>query len=235
MNRFATAIEDLDWQNITAQLDQEGFAVLQGILNADSIAELAKLRTGDAAQVRINLSAKQLGQGLSIRWMSELPTVLSSLKEGFYGPLAQVANHWNETLQLSYRYPENLQQFEAECLEAGQQKELTELTCFCAEDYLGLQQNADGDRVFPLQLVGLLSTAGEDHTGGELVLTEQRPRMQSRPMVVPLQKGDIAIITTSQRPFKGSKGFYRVNVKHAISRVRSGERVGFSISFHFSP
>lgn len=235
MNRFAKAIESLDWQSITTQLDQEGFAVLPEFLNADAIRELAELQKSSSGQVQVNLNAKQLGQGSAFRWLGEPPASLSSLREAFYSPLARVANHWCEILEQPYRYPENLQHFHALCLEAGQQRELTELTCLRTEDYMGLQQDADGERVFPLQLVGLLSACGDGFTGGELVLTEQRPRMQSRPIVVPLKQGDLAIITTAQRPFKGSKGYYRVNLKHAISRIRSGERIGVSISFHFAP
>ncbi|NBB09841.1 2OG-Fe(II) oxygenase [Pseudomonas sp. SLFW] len=235
MNTFATATEHLDWHNITTQLDQEGFAVLPGFLKPDILGALADVRKSSSNQVQIDLSEQQSGRGSAYRWKDELPAALRSLREAFYAPLALIANRWCETLAQPYRYPETLQQFQMQCFEAGQRSELTELTCLRTEDYLGLQQDADGERVFPLQLVGLLSSCREGFTGGELVLTEQRPRMQSRPMVVPLQQGDLAIITTAQRPFKGSKGYYRVNMKHAISRVRSGERIGISISFHFAP
>ncbi|NVZ69246.1 2OG-Fe(II) oxygenase [Pseudomonas costantinii] len=209
MNKIATAIEHLDWQNICVQLDREGFAVLPGILGLPELPE-------DDCH-------------------AQFPGLLSSLKNALYPPLAHIANQWNEILQLPYRYPRQLSAFEGQCLAVGQLYELSQLSCLREGEYLELRQDADGEHVFPLQLVTLLSSPGKDFTGGELVLTELRPRMQSRPMVVPLRYGDIAIITTAQRPFKGSKGYYRVNMKHAISRVRSGERRGFSLSFHFAP
>ncbi len=205
MNSFATAIEDLDWPNIRLQLDQEGFAVLAGFIDP-----FEPLKHG---------------------WND----TLSRLKEGFYPRLAQVSNQWNESLQLAYRYPRQLADFQVQCLAAGQQQELSRLTCLREEQYLALTQDAEGQYVFPFQLQAVLSSPGRDFTGGEFVLTEQRPRMQSRPMVVPLRPGDIAITATAHRPFKGSKGYYRVNMKRAISRVRSGERLGFSLSFHYGP
>ncbi len=235
MNRIATAIDNLDWQSIRLQLDREGFAVISGFLTNPAILKCTQLLVETPGQVRVNLSGKQLGRGETIRWQGELPDFLGDLRSGFYGALAQVSNHWNEILGQPYRYPHELFEFQAECLAVGQQRELSELTRLRDGDYLSLQQEADGERVFPLQLVGMLSSPGEDFTGGEFILTEQRPRMQSRPMVVPLRRGDVAIITTAQRPFKGSKGYYRVNLKHAISRVRSGERLGFALSFHFAP
>ncbi|WP_448651385.1 2OG-Fe(II) oxygenase [Pseudomonas fluorescens] len=209
MNRIATAITRLDWQHIRLQLDKEGFAVLPGFLGQCGLSE----RDGD----------------------EQPPGLLSNLKHAFYPALAPVANQWNELLEQPYRYPLRFAEFQVQCFAAGQRQVLCALTCLREEEHLQIRQDADGEHVFPLQLVGLLSSPGQDFSGGEFVLTEQRPRMQSRPMVVPLRRGDIAIITTAQRPFKGSKGYYRVNMKHAISRVRSGERLGFTLSFHFAP
>ena len=162
----------------------------------------------------------------------EAPGLFGNLLSGFYPPLAQVANQWNDTLQLPYRFPPQLPDFHTQCRAVGQQRELSRLTCLHEDEHLALGQDAEGECIFPFQLVGVLSAPGEDFTGGEFILTEQRPRMQSRPMVVPLQRGDLAVITTAHRPFKGSKGYYRVNMKHAISRIRSGERRGFLLSFH---
>lgn len=205
MTRIATAIEHLDWQSIRLQLDQEGFAVLRGF-----------------AQLEAECPA-------------ELQALLTRLQTAFYPALAQISNHWNEILQLPYRYPPRLCEFQAECRAVAQHRVLSPLTCLCMDEYLEIRQDADGDCVFPLQLVAVLSSPGQDFTGGEFVLIEQRPRMQSRSMVVPLQRGDIAIITTAHRPFKGSKGYYRVTMKQAISRVNSGQRLGFTLSFHLAP
>lgn len=165
----------------------------------------------------------------------EVPGLFTHLLNGFYPPLAQVSNQWNDILQLPYRFPPQLTDLHAQCRAVGQQHALPQLTCLRKDEQQALRQDAEGEHVFPFQLVGVLSAPGEDFTGGEFILTEQRPRMQSRPMVVPLQRGDLAIITTAYRPFKGSKGYYRVNMKHAISRVRSGERHGFLLSFHLCP
>ncbi|MFT0474317.1 2OG-Fe(II) oxygenase [Pseudomonas antarctica] len=205
MTSIPHAIERLDWQNIRSQLDQDGFAVLDGFLES------------------LDLLERDWG------------ATFDSLRHGFYPYLARISNQWNPLLQLPYRYPPQLHQFQAQCLAAGQRRERSQLMCLREDDSLQIRQDADGEHVFALQLVAVLSSPGKDFTGGEFVLIEQRPRMQSRPMVVPLQRGDIAIIATAQRPFKGSKGYYRVNMKHAISRVTSGERLGFVLSFHFAP
>lgn len=209
MNSITHAIDSLDWHTIGLQLDQEGFAVLPDFLDQFEL--------------------------IGADWPEQFRDLTASLKDALYAPLAQLANRWNEILQLAYRFPERRQTFEAQCLAAGQRREHSQLTCLREGQYLPLGQTADGDCVFPFQLVGTLSSAFEDFTGGEFVLTEQRPRMQSRPMVVPLRRGDLAIVTTAQRPFKGNKGYYQVNMKHAISPVKSGERLGFSLSFHFAP
>lgn len=165
----------------------------------------------------------------------EVPGLFANLLNDLYPPLAQLSNRWNDILQLPYRYPPQLTDFHAQCRAVGQQQALPQLTCLRKDEHQALGQDAEGEHVFPFQLAGVLSAPGEDFTGGECVLTEQRPRMQSRPMVVPLQRGDLAVITTAHRPFKGSKGYYRVNMKHAISSVRSGERRGFLLSFHLCP
>lgn len=162
----------------------------------------------------------------------EVPGLFGNLLSGFYPPLAQVSNQWNNILQLPCRFPPQLTDFHAQCRAVGQQQALPQLTCLRKDEHLTLGQDHEGEYIFPFQLAGVLSAPGEDFTGGEFILTEQRLRMQSRPMVVPLQPGDLAVITTAHRPFKGSKGYYRVNMKHAISRVRSGERRGFLLSFH---
>lgn len=209
MNPITCDIECLDWHRIHLQLSQEGFAVLRDFLGGDEFDERAARK--------------------------QLPDWMNDLKRGFYPPLAQLANQWHAIRQLTYRFPPQLAEFEAHCLAVGQQHELSHLTCLREAQYLSLGQDADGEYIFPFQLVTVLSCVGKDFTGGEFVLTEQRPRMQSRPMVVPLRRGDLAIITTAQRPFKGNKGYYKVNMKHAISRVKSGERLGFSLGFHFAP
>src|SRR5690606_33721505 len=153
----------------------------------------------------------------------------------FYRHLAPIANRWQESLGADYRYPDRLEAFLQRNREAGQAQPLSRLDRLVQGDYLALHQCTDGAHVFPLQLVLLLSEPGEAFTGGEFVMTEQRPRMQSRPMVVPLGIGDAAVIATAGRPVRGGRTCYRVNLRHAISRVHHGERIGVELSFHDSP
>lgn len=225
-----TMIETLDWPEIAGQLDKEGYALLPGLL-----ATATPLTQGMERLRRVSLASSDLGRGDLYDYGADLPQPLATLRESLYPQLAAIANHWNETLDVEYRYPATLQAFLKRQREAGQVQPLSHLNRLGESDYLALHQRADGEHMFPLQLVGLLSAPGQDFTGGEFVMTEQRPRMQSRPMVLPLCQGDAALISTAQRPFKGSKGYYRVNLKHAISRVRSGERVGLELSFHDAP
>ncbi|MFP3492719.1 2OG-Fe(II) oxygenase [Pseudomonas sp. SIMBA_059] len=158
------------------------------------------------------------------RVREQLPALLNSLRQEFYAPLAQIANQWNLIAGRPYGFPLRRS--------TDQRQPSSPLMCLREGESLPLGQAIDDERGFAFQLTALLSSPGQDFTGGELVLIEQRPRMQSRPMVVPLRLGDLAIITTAHRPFKGRKGYYRVTMKRAISRVRSGERVGFFLNFY---
>jgi len=133
---------------------------------------------------------------------------------------------------IDHRYPAELEDFLRHNQKAGQTRAQSHLSRLGLEDHVSLHQRNDGEQVFPMQIVAVLSEPGTDFRGGEFVMTEQRPRMQSRPMVLPLKLGDAAIITVAERPFKVTKGYYRVNLKHAIGRVRKGERIGLELSFH---
>ena len=164
-----------------------------------------------------------------------MPAPLDAWRTAFYGHLAAIANRWNDTLGMDDRYPATLGDFLRRNRKAGQTRGQSYLSRLGVEDHVPLHQRNAGEEVFPLQLVALLSEPGTDFQGGEFVMTEQRPRTQSRPMVLPLGLGDAALIATAQRPFKGSKGHYRVNLKHAIGRVRQGERIGLELSFHDAP
>lgn len=203
-------IAGLDWASIGAQLDQEGYAVIPGLLSE----LLSESEVRDLATLHGSAS------------------IVADLRTSFYKHLAPVANRWNDVLDVSHRYPGTLDAFLARNRKAGQIRSQPDLSRLRAGDYQALHQRSDGEQVFPLQLVALLSEPGKDFTGGEFVMTEQRPRMQSRPMVLPLRKGDMAVITVARRPHKGTRGYYRVNLKHAIARVRSGERVGLELLLH---
>ncbi|QGZ58237.1 2OG-Fe(II) oxygenase [Paraburkholderia acidiphila] len=225
-------IDKLDWHAIAAQLDSEGYAVLPRLLGADEARVLARGAGTSHALRRVSLDSLDLGRGDLLYLDDALPQPWAQWRTDFYRRLAPLANRWNEMLGMTDRFPAELNAFLEHNRRAGQTQTQSHLNQLGTDDYLALHQRSEGEHVFPLQVVALLAAPGEDFTGGELVLTEQRPRMQSRPTVVPLGLGDAAIIATAQRPFKGSSGYYRVNLRHAISRVRSGERIGVELSFH---
>ena len=225
-------IARLDWADIGMQLDQEGYAVLPGLLSESQARDLAAPRDSASIDRRVSLASEDLGRGDQFYFSDALPPLIADLRTCFYRHLAPVANRWNETLGVSHRYPGALDTFLVQNREAGQTRAQSNLSRLREGDYVAPHQRGDGEQVFPLQLVALLSAPGKDFRGGEFVMTEQRPRMQSRPMVLPLCKGDMAIISVAQRPHKGTKGHYRVNLKHAISRVRGGERIGLELVLH---
>jgi hypothetical protein len=233
--RAAAAIERLDWARIAAQLDLEGHALLPGLLNPGSVRNLVRRIASPPALRCVSLASSGLGSGELFYFDEPLPAPLTDWRTGFYHHLAPLANLWNERLNTGYRYPATLDEFLRRNRQAGQGRIPSHLNRLGEADYLALHQRNEGRHVFPLQVVALLAAPGRDFEGGEFVLTEQRPRMQSRPMVLPLKRGDAAIIGTAQRPFKGGRGYYRVNLRHAISRVRGGSRIGLELSFHDTP
>ncbi|WP_213990693.1 2OG-Fe(II) oxygenase [Sodalis sp. dw_96] len=227
-----TNIDRLDWDGIFAQLDIEGYAMLPGLLHAGTARELAHLTETMSAEHCVSPASADLGRGELFYFNANLPTPLETWRTVFYRRLAVIANQWSEILGVGRRYPAEVVDFHRCNQKAGQAQAQSHLNRLGAEDYMALHQRSAGEPVFPLQIVALLSEPGKDFHGGEFVMTEQRPRMQSRPMVLPLNLGDAAIISTAGRPFKGTKGYYRVNLKHAISRVRRGQRIGVELTFH---
>lgn len=223
--------EHLDWSEIRRELDQEGYALLPKLVKP-LCADLLRTFKSIPENGKTSLSALGMGSGEMLSFDGIYLSVLESWREKLYQHLAPVANGWNEKLEVSYRYPSEWSEFVERFQTEGQTKSLDHGVFLGSGDGLSLHQHNAGAHVFPLQLVALLSAPGRDFTGGEFVMTEQRPRMQSRPMVLPLQQGDLAIVCTSQRPFQGSKGFYRVNIRHAVSRIRDGQRWGLELFFH---
>jgi hypothetical protein len=229
-----TRLAELDWKAIEAELDLEGQAVVPGMLSADECDALIALDANDKAFGDVgSLDALLLGAAES-RHFAKLPS-FKDLRASFYEKLAPIANRWNETMGLAERYPARLDQFQQVCRKAGQRRPLSAVSRLRQGDRQPLRQHIEGDCVFSLQVALLLRQPGKDFTGGELVMTEQRPRMQTRPMVVPLQKGDATVFAVHHRPFRGTKGYYRVNLRHAVGRVRSGERVAIDLVFHDAP
>lgn len=234
MTALETSLDRLDWPDIGSQLDAEGYAVLPGLLGAEPARSLA--RQADAPDARrVSLASAGLGRGDLYYFDAGIPPPLEQWRSALYRRLVAHANRWNELLDVRARYPDELEDFLQRNRDAGQTRAQSHLSRLGVEDYIALHQRNTGGQVFPMQAVALLSEPGDDFQGGEFVMTEQRPRMQSRPLVAPLGFGDVAIIATGERPFHGSKGYYRVNLKHAVSRVRKGTRIGLELFFHDAP
>lgn len=224
----------LDWPDIANQLDIEGYALLPGLLTRQQSLDLVS-QLDTPALSRASLASSGFGRGELCYLREPLPVPLPAWRTELYRHLAPIANRWNDVLDIAYRYPTELSAFLRHNRAARHTGTLSHMNRLGQADFLALHQHNQGEHVFPLQIVALLSDPGRDFEGGEFVMTEQRPRMQSRPMVLPLGLGDLAIISTAQRPLKGSKGYYRVNLKHAISRVRRGMRVGLELFFDNAP
>jgi len=231
MHASIAAIDRLDWTDIADRLDQEGQALLPGLLAPEAARDLAR-RT--AAMPAAPAFGKP-GHGEWLHFGQPLPAPWAEWRATFYPRLAVIANRWNALLGSDGSYPGSLDAFLQRNRRAGQGWPQSYLSRLRAGDHVPLHQRNDGEHVFPLQVVALLSEAGRDFQGGEFVMTEQRPRMQSRPMVLPLGLGDAAIIATAARPARGGGGHYRALLRHAISRVQQGVRVGVELSFHDAP
>ncbi|ESQ75170.1 hypothetical protein ABAC402_10905 [Asticcacaulis sp. AC402] len=223
---------NLDWDVIARDLDQDGCAVLPGLVSARTCAELTELYDTGRFRSHIHLARHGFGQGEYKYFAYPLPDVVARLREALYPPLAAIANRWNERMEVDILYPERHADYLATCHAAGQVRPTPLLLKYDVGDYNCLHQDLYGEKVFPLQVTVLLSQPEADFTGGEFVLTEQRPRMQSRPQVVPLQRGDAVVFAVHHRPVRGSRGDYRVNMRHGVSRLRSGRRYAMGVIFH---
>jgi hypothetical protein len=226
-------VNALDWNALGRELDARGCAVIERLLTPDECHALAAMYENDARfRSRVVMARHGFGRG-EYKYLSyPLPQPIAGLREALYPHLAQVANRWNEQLRVNVRFPEAHADFLARCHEAGQTRPTPLLLQYAEGDYNCLHQDLYGEHVFPLQVTILLSRPDKDFTGGEFVLTEQRPRMQSRAEVVPLQQGDAVIFAVHHRPVQGTRGVYRVNLRHGVSRLRSGRRHTAGIIFH---
>ncbi|GAB1578823.1 2OG-Fe(II) oxygenase [Bordetella petrii] len=223
----------LDWPPLENALDQDGHAVIPGLLRADECEALAA-GYGDAARYRsrVVMSRHGFGRGEYQYYAYPLPDILAQLRAALYPRLAPLANRWNEAMGIDTRYPADHAAFLARCHAAGQRRPTPLILAYGPGDYNCLHQDLYGEHVFPLQVAILLSEPGRDFTGGEFVLTTQRPRMQSSVEVVPLRQGDAVVFAVHHRPVQGTRGYYRVNQRHGVSRVRSGRRYTVGIIFH---
>lgn len=225
--------KDIDWTAVAAELDAQGAARLGPLLAPAECRALArKYDEAELFRSRVVMARHGFGRGEYQYFANPLPDAVRALRAALYPRLVPVANRWQEAMGLPVRFPDGHAEFLARCHAAGQARPTPLLLRYGPGDYNCLHQDLYGEHAFPLQVVVLLSAPGEDFTGGELVLTEQRPRMQSRAEVVPLAQGEAAVFAVSQRPVQGSRGSYRVTMRHGVSRVRSGERHTLGIIFH---
>jgi uncharacterized protein len=229
----ADRVASLDWQRVARELDASGNAVLDRLLLPEECRSLAALYPEEAGfRSRIVMARHGFGRGEYRYFSYPLPEIVGALRSELYPRLVPTANRWNEAMGIEVRFPLEHPDFIARCHAAGQRKPTPLLLQYQAGDFNCLHQDVYGEHVFPLQVAILLSQPGRDFTGGEFVMTEQRPRMQSRAEVVPLSQGDAVVFTVRNRPVQGSRGVYRVNLRHGVSRIRSGERHTLGIIFH---
>src|SRR5262249_11696014 len=226
-------VDGFDWQWIERDLDQEGNAVMEELLSKEECRAIAGLYSNDEIfRSRVVMERHGFGRGEYKYFKYPLPAFLSELRTTVYPHLVPISNRWNESMGISVRYPEKHSDFVQRCHLAGQTRPTPLLLQYGAGDYNCLHQDLYGERVFPLQVAFLLSRPGRDFTGGEFVLAEQRPRMQSRAEVVPLAQGEGVTFPVHHRPVKGTRGIYRVNMRHGVSRLRSGRRHTLGVIFH---
>ncbi len=224
----------VDWAAVATDLNSQGWAAIPALLAGSECDAIAGMyASGDEAfRSRVIMGRHGFGQGEYRYFAYPLPPLIQDLRTTIYPQLAPIANQWNERMGIDVRFPKTHAEFLERCHAAGQKRPTPLLLQYGPGDYNCLHQDLYGEHVFPLQLTALLSKPGEDFQGGEFVLTEQRPRMQSRAAVVPLSKGDVVVFAVNRRPHKGTRGDYRVVLRHGVSKVREGRRHTVGIIFH---
>jgi hypothetical protein len=226
-------VDLVDWARISQDLDDRGSATIGGLLTAAECESVAMLYAVDEMfRSRVVMARHGFGRGEYKYFAYPLPSIVGSLRAALYPRLAPVANRWHAAMGIDLRFPEQHADFLERCHAAGQRRPTPLLLQYGVDDYNCLHQDLYGEHVFPLQVAVLLSEPQRDFTGGEFVITEQRPRMQSRPEVVPLRQGDAVVFAVHHRPVQGTRGVYRVNLRHGVSRLRSGHRHTLGIIFH---
>jgi hypothetical protein len=226
-------IASIDWKQTSQDVDAEGHAIIRRVLSREESQATSELfQHDDFFRSRVVMERHRFGRGEYKYFKYPLPDIVVSLRTTVFPHLVPIANRWNEALRIDARYPTVHADYLRRCHQAGQHKPTPLLLQYETGDYNCLHQDLYGEHVFPLQLAILLSEPERDFTGGEFVLTEQRPRMQSRPIVVPLRQGDGVVFAVNHRPVQGAKSVYRVNLRHGVSRIRSGHRHTLGIIFH---
>jgi hypothetical protein len=223
----------LDWTGAAGDLDRRGWTLLQGLLTAGECAVLTDLYDEDSRfRSRVEMARHGFGSGEYKYFAYPLPQIVAELRGVLYPRLAPVADRWNQAMRIPVRYPDTLDKYLERCHSAGQKRPTPLLLRYGPGDYNRLHQDLYGDHVFPIQVAILLSQPQEDFAGGEFVLTEQRPRTQSRATVVPLRRGDAVAVAVNDRPVEGRRGHFRVKMRHGVSELRSGERYTLGVIFH---
>ncbi|HYW16886.1 MAG TPA: 2OG-Fe(II) oxygenase [Allosphingosinicella sp.] len=222
-----------DWSAAAAELDAQGWALLPRLLDPRACLEVAALWLEESRfRSRVTMQRHGFGQGEYRYFAHPLPELVGQLRAELYPPLAKVADRWREALGRPDPYPPAHEDYLARCAAAGQTRPTPLLLRYQAGDYNCLHQDLYGAEAFPLQVAILLSRPGEDFTGGEFLLAEQRPRRQSRASVAPLEQGDAVAFAVGERPVRGSRGVYRTRMKHGVSTIRFGERFTLGVIFH---
>ena len=222
-----------DWPGIAEHLDGNGWAIVKNLLEASECRAIAGLYDDDRLfRSHIVMARHGFGRGEYKYLAYPLPDTVAALRTSLYPRLAPIANRWNASMRIDVRYPNEHSEFIERCHQAGQTRPTPLILKYGEGDFNALHQDLYGEHVFPLQVAILLSEADVDFTGGEFVLVEQRPRMQSRAEVVPLRRGDGVVFAVSHRPVQGTRGMYRVNLRHGVSTVRSGHRHTLGVIFH---
>jgi len=230
---FIDPMLNLDWGDLTAQFEATGYAVTPPLFDADACRALVRLYDEPGRwRKKIDMARYRFGSGEYQYFGYPMPEAVSALREAVYPYLAPVANCWNEQLGFTERFPATLTEFLAECHAAGQTRPTPLMLRYYQGDYNCLHQDIYGALAFPLQLVVMLSQVGEDYAGGEFLLVENLPRAQSRGTAITLKQGQALIWPTRYRPGKGTRGFYRIGVRHGVSQVRRGERFTLGVIFH---
>ena len=226
-------LASFDWPSAASDLDRHGWSLLEKLLTPGECSSVAGLYD-DASRFRsrVVMARHGFGRGEYSYFAYPLPDLVAELRIALYPLLVPTANRWNEAMRKDVRYPGTHAEFLARCHRAGQSLPTPLLLRYAVDDYNCLHQDQYGEHVFPLQVAILLSEPGVDFSGGEFVLTEQRPRMQSRAEVVPLRRGDAVVFAVNERPVQGRRGSHRVRMRHGVSRLRSGHRATLGIIFH---
>ena len=230
---MAGRVKTRDWERVSNDLDAQGCAIIDGLLTPEECDAMAGLYQVDGIfRSRVVMGRHGFGRGEYKYFSYPLPDIVAGLRSSIYPQLVPIANRWNHAMGIDVRFPATHADFIARCHAAGQGRPTPLLLQYAVGDYNCLHQDLYGEHVFPMQVAILLSEPGRDFMGGEFVLTEQRPRMQSRPEVVPLMQGDAVVFAVHHRPVQGTRGVYRVNLRHGVSRLRSGHRHTLGIIFH---